>query len=526
MQRRQTFCLVLLIFIVGTQSSLMAQQPFWVTAYYPSWAETNTSQGGMPLWNASLTGITHLVRFCGWTSQKAPYVFPMVSANDSIEFEYHGISNSLSGPSSWTNWQDSCIVIAHRNNVKVVLSSDNHKADLDFISADSERTETCARILINYLKRKGYDGLEVDWEPPSNTNDCSRLLRRLRLYLDQMTPKGILMIAPGNGKNYATLFDASLCNDICDQINIQLYGYAPVWWSGQTSPPGPSANVTWYTSPLYRGKLIPLSEAAAWDTWGPNQWASIYGFSKNKLGAGMPFYGWNYRKHTGPGEVVSSPVGGYVDHYTYIAQLIANGGTKHWDDASKVPYLTGTAINTLGPTYYGAWGVLAGEKFWTSYEDSQSVAEKTKWAKANSLGGIMIYDMSMDFDATKPIGKRQPLLSSVVNALTLASVTIDRVGNEIPKSFSLDQNYPNPFDPTMVISYSISQRTNAKLTIFNSLGKTIAVLVDGVQEPGKYKVTFDSSAFGGRTQGTALGIYYYRLETEKYSETKKLLLLK
>ena len=510
----------------SVQCSLLAQQSFWATAYYPGWAEASISQGGMPIWTADLVGITHLVRFVGWTSQKPPYVLPMVTTNDSIEFEFHGISNPLSGPSSWINWEDSLIRIAHRNNIKVVLSSGNNKADLDFISADSSRTETCAKTLINYLKRKGYDGLEVDWEPPSNLNDCSRLLRRLRFYLDQMTPKGILMIAPGNGKNYATLFSASLCNAICDQINIQLYGYAPVWWSRHTIPPGPNANVTWYTSPLHRGRLIPLSDATAWDTWGPNQWASTYGFSKSKLGAGMGFYGWNYRTHAGPGEAVTSPVGGYVDHYAYIPQLIANGGSKHWDDECKVPYLSGTAIGNLGPTNYGGWGVLAGEKFWTSFEDSQSVSEKTKWAKANGLAGIMIYDISMDFDATKPAGQRQPLLNSVVRALTAPAVTINRVVADIPSGFSLDQNYPDPFNRSMVISYSLARRANAKLTIFNSLGRILAVLVDGVQEPGKYKVTFDTSAFGGGVQGAASGIYYYRLETEKYSETKKLLLLK
>ncbi len=85
--------------------------------------------------------------------------------------------------------------------------------------------------------------------------------------------------------------------------------------------------------------------------------------------------------------------------------------------------------------------------------------------------------------------------------------------------FSLSQNYPNPFNPTTTINYSLQQRSFVQLSVYDLLGKEVAKLVNKEQSIGNYKVEFNASTLRS-------GIYFYRLQGDNYSETKKLILLK
>jgi len=96
----------------------------------------------------------------------------------------------------------------------------------------------------------------------------------------------------------------------------------------------------------------------------------------------------------------------------------------------------------------------------------------------------------------------------------------------LPTGFALDQNYPNPFNPSTTISYSIGagEPEHVNLSIFNVLGRKVATLVDKVQGPGNYTVTWQ-----GREPGSARvasGVYFYRLVHGEISDTKKMVLLK
>jgi len=86
-------------------------------------------------------------------------------------------------------------------------------------------------------------------------------------------------------------------------------------------------------------------------------------------------------------------------------------------------------------------------------------------------------------------------------------------------SYQLHQNYPNPFNPITVISYQLAVGSEVELSVYNTLGQKIAALVSEKQQAGKHQVSWDAS-------GHISGIYYYRLQTGRYSETKKLLFLK
>jgi len=88
-----------------------------------------------------------------------------------------------------------------------------------------------------------------------------------------------------------------------------------------------------------------------------------------------------------------------------------------------------------------------------------------------------------------------------------------------PEIFDLAQNYPNPFNPTTKIDYSIAQATNVQLIIFNSIGEEIAVMVNEMQQPGRYTVNFDAASLSS-------GVYFYKLVAEEFVSIKKMLLLK
>jgi hypothetical protein len=83
----------------------------------------------------------------------------------------------------------------------------------------------------------------------------------------------------------------------------------------------------------------------------------------------------------------------------------------------------------------------------------------------------------------------------------------------------LDQNYPNPFNPATVIRYSIPEQSKVTLKVYNLLGQEVATLVNEVQPAGHFVARFEGYSL-------ATGVYFYRLEAGKFSETKKMLLVK
>ncbi|KXK42912.1 MAG: FG-GAP repeat protein [Chlorobi bacterium OLB5] len=94
---------------------------------------------------------------------------------------------------------------------------------------------------------------------------------------------------------------------------------------------------------------------------------------------------------------------------------------------------------------------------------------------------------------------------------------VDFKGN--PDKFELNQNYPNPFNPTTQLSYNLKTDGNVKLTVFNLVGQSVRVLVDGYQTAGYYEVTFDAADLPA-------GIYLYKLQVGDYSSVKRMTLVK
>jgi len=111
------------------------------------------------------------------------------------------------------------------------------------------------------------------------------------------------------------------------------------------------------------------------------------------------------------------------------------------------------------------------------------------------------------------------LLKLSVSYNVTTSIEETTVSLNVPDKFNLYQNYPNPFNPSTNIKFDLVRNGNVKLKVYNEIGKEVAVLLDGVKNAGSYEVKFDAANLSS-------GIYFYKLETDNSSITKKMLLVK
>ena len=152
-------------------------------------------------------------------------------------------------------------------------------------------------------------------------------------------------------------------------------------------------------------------------------------------------------------------------------------GPNSWTDLVELNFETVQVVQNSVIT----WNVK--DEFWGVYDSDNT----TTWGKGN-------FDLVTDIKS------------------------INNQGNEIT-DYQLNQNFPNPFNPTTIIEYNVPQRSNISLVVYDAIGQKIKVLADGEKEPGIYRINFDAS-------GLPSGIYFYRLSTENFIQTKKMILLK
>lgn len=101
----------------------------------------------------------------------------------------------------------------------------------------------------------------------------------------------------------------------------------------------------------------------------------------------------------------------------------------------------------------------------------------------------------------------------VANSVGITSNTTD------VKEYALAQNFPNPFNPSTKIAFSLPKQGNVTLKVYNMLGKEIATLVNEIRNIGNYEVNFDGANLSS-------GVYFYKLEAEGFSEVKRMMLIK
>ncbi len=246
-------------------------------------------------------------------------------------------------------------------------------------------------------------------------------------------------------------------------------------------------------------------------------------------------------------------------NYKYGTKLSTNGV-----DNGSVICIFNQAGTTPGVKYfrttnYGNFNTIAGQSvIWTatsgvSYPDIMGVrganthrfgfffwgaSDSLQYVSVNSAGSFNSTSSRMNGGAGLTTGSYGPsigmrfasndscfaLYSAIgpVNMWAAAGCTgtVTNVGyTEAPVSFKLSQNYPNPFNPTTKISYALPKSGLVTLRVYDILGKEVATLVNEVKNAGNYTVDFSASNFTS-------GVYFYKLETNGFSDIKKMMLIK
>jgi hypothetical protein len=110
--------------------------------------------------------------------------------------------------------------------------------------------------------------------------------------------------------------------------------------------------------------------------------------------------------------------------------------------------------------------------------------------------------------------------SSILSFTTSASIVkVNDTKNIIPSTVTLYQNYPNPFNPSTRIEYSIPANAFVIIEIYDVYGREIEKLINKEQEAGRYSITWEP-------KNIPSGIYYYKIQSGKYSEVRKMILLR
>lgn len=177
------------------------------------------------------------------------------------------------------------------------------------------------------------------------------------------------------------------------------------------------------------------------------------------------------------------------------SQIFSHSGTKYKIVSNGIDmFMCGVQGNILKSTNNGVNWILQSTSTQTDFFAMQFVSPTTGFAVGENGA---IYKTT---NGGEPIG-------------------IQSISGEIPRAYNLSQNYPNPFNPVTNIEFSIPARSYVKLIVFDISGRQVAELVNENLPAGTYKADFDSKEL-------ASGIYFYRLISVDFSETKKMILAK
>ncbi len=170
---------------------------------------------------------------------------------------------------------------------------------------------------------------------------------------------------------------------------------------------------------------------------------------------------------------------------------------KYWDDSQE----TWNGINLNTKIYYNYYG-----------NEPDSLSDYAGSADILARGiGILRHQWE---------GGKNELIGCIINGKKYGTILSEiKEINTLPEDFILKQKYPNPFNPSTTIEYSVPANSNITIKIFNILGKEVRTLLKGYQQKGKHKIIFSAC-------NLSTGVYFYTLYSNSRTVTKHLLLLK
>ena len=442
---------LLKIFLL-TCLSCKASPNYQAVGYYPSW-----KRGVFPAVKIDFKNVTHIAHAFIWPN-----------ADGSIATYDNFLYPQL-------------IEKTHQAGKKIIVSIGGWGQSDGFspMAANPAARAKFVENVKNFCVNNGYDGADIDWEYPQSNADranLNRLMQELRTAFDAVDACMILAMAVPVSDWAGKWFDFATLKNYVDWIGGMTYDFHGSW----TDHAG-------HNSPLYAPANEPEGSVHL-----SIQYLQSRGLPADKIFLGIPFYG----KEFSASELYGSSTGCVDLAYKDIIPRLAAGYTYHWDDLSKVPFLTNSNNTKL-----------------ITFDDTVSVRIKCEYVKSKNLGGVIIWELSHN-----DMGDSQPLLETIGKILTIDS-SVPTTEPAVPNSFVLEQNYPNPFNSRTVIRYYAAQQAKITLEVFNLLGERISVLVDEEKEIGWHEAIFEAS-------GSASGIYFYQMTASSFLYVGKMILVR
>ena len=216
---------------------------------------------------------------------------------------------------------------------------------------------------------------------------------------------------------------------------------------------------------------------------------------------------------SGRGKIINVSKDGLNDQYTFKT----NQASSLWDvnNQCKPAFY---AVVDVG-NYYNALDSL------TAYADMLQQSEYTtdSWsvltATLTAAHNAMDQNYSASLSAADALGTATVNLETAIDGLVKVADNIAlHQGNQI-EDYTLGQNYPNPFNPVTTIEFSLPENCAVRLAVYDVLGRRVTDLAGGYYLAGNYKIDFNAS-------NLVSGVYFYKLEAGKYTDIKKLMLIK
>lgn len=215
---------------------------------------------------------------------------------------------------------------------------------------------------------------------------------------------------------------------------------------------------------------------------------------------------------SGRGKIINVSKDGLNDQYTFKT----NQSSSLWDanNQCKPAFF---AVVDVGINYNKLDSLIAFSSTLIQSEYTEESWDSLSSA-LSSARNVMNQNYSTTLSAANELEKAKNNLELAIESLEKISTDIANTNNT-PTSFSLSQNFPNPFNPTTQIQYALPENSFVSLKVYNLLGEEISILFEGIKSGGNYTITFDAA-------GLSTGIYLYQLKAKNFVETKKLILLK
>ncbi|HEY3572141.1 MAG TPA: glycoside hydrolase family 18 protein [Thermoanaerobaculia bacterium] len=346
-----------------------------------------------------------------WAAEQKP-LDRLVPGTDTSKGEDLGTLNQLRKLRSWRLQNGQVLPL-----ILIVGGSSGSGAFSGAAATDATRT-AFANSCVGLMMNEAFDGLEIDWEFPASTEtaNVTALLQKLRGTLDAQgtdprTGAHYLLTLAGPGDAYyLSRFDVAGIQPYLDWVDVMSYDFHGCW--GGTDHTG-------HNAPLY-GSADDPDGATFSVSQGISDWISR-GMPAAKILLGLPYYGKAFQALTDAG-----PNGSYPGRYAGVDPAQNDGTTcapGTWGNDGGLDYwdLAANYVNVNGYVHY--WDGQQGVPFlwkdltrWVTYDDAQSLAGKATFARNQGLGGVFVWELSLESAPTQ-VPKTYPLTNAVAGSL-------------------------------------------------------------------------------------------------------------